>query len=88
MVYWIPFNNTVFELTYSSEQSHYLEYLSLVQEIINSFEFIEATRISIEELERKEIDNQEDPLVILKRRFAKGEINEEEYQRMRKIIEG
>ncbi|MDQ5868654.1 MAG: SHOCT domain-containing protein [Thermoproteota archaeon] len=32
--------------------------------------------------------NSEEPLVILKRRFALGEITEEEYQRMRKILEG
>ena len=28
-----------------------------------------------------------DPLLILKRRFAMGEITDEEYQRMRKILE-
>ena len=30
----------------------------------------------------------EDPLLILKRKFAMGELTEEEYQRMRKILEG
>jgi uncharacterized membrane protein len=29
----------------------------------------------------------EDPLIILKRRFARGEITQEEYERMRRIIE-
>jgi uncharacterized membrane protein len=32
--------------------------------------------------------NLEDPLIILKRRYAMGEITEEQYQRMRKILEG
>lgn len=36
--------------------------------------------------QRRDGGRDEDPLVILKRRYAKGEINREEYERMRKEL--
>ena len=91
MVHWISSKNNIFELSYASEQSKYSEYLSDVDSMINSFELIDGITTVTEGLQTEKIDNQEyqdDPLVILKRRFAKGEINEEEFKRMRSVLEG
>lgn len=55
--------------------------------MVNSFEILEAkSGISVNEHERETTDK-EDPLVILKRRFAKGEIDENEYERIHKILD-
>jgi uncharacterized membrane protein len=37
--------------------------------------------------EKKVIDKEEDPVRIIKRRLAKGEISKEEYEELRKAIE-
>lgn len=91
MVHWISSNGLVFELSYESNQSEYQEHLVDVETMINSFE-LDSPAVGIEMetklLEPDKSDNQEDPLVILKIRFAKGEINEEEFKRMRSMLEG
>ena len=89
MVFWVPSVDKVYELSYSTIQEQYLENLPVVENMMKSFEVLEKT---MEQAVGKPVLNittdEPDPLVILKRRFAKGEISEEEYQRMRTIIEG
>ena len=89
MVHWISSNGQVFELSYESNQSEYQEHLVDVETMINSFELDSPAAIEMETklLELEKSDNQEDPLVILKIRFAKGEISEEEFKRMRSMLE-
>ena len=62
--------------------------------MINSFRFINKSedrhrhrQLKIDSREEQG-KNTEDPLLILKRRFAAGQITEEEYERMKRIIEG
>jgi hypothetical protein len=91
MVHWISSNGVVFELSYESKQSEYQENLADVQNMVYSFELdspVEEIKMETKLLESDKIDNQEDSLMILKRRFAKGEISEEEFKRMRSILEG
>jgi hypothetical protein len=92
MVHWINSNGVVVELSYESNQSEYQQHLVDVESMINSFELdspVEEIRMEMEtrQLESDKSDNQEDPLVILKRRFAKGDISEEEFKRVRTILE-
>lgn len=58
--------------------------------MINSFQIInEVNEKALGTDSKQEIRETggEDPLVILKRRFAGGEITQKEYERMRRIIE-
>jgi hypothetical protein len=86
MVILIASNEIAFKISYYNEQKRYQESLPLVDKMINSFEMFEAkTKVSINKHEKE--NNNEDPLVILKRRFAKGEISEEDYERMRQVLD-
>lgn len=87
MVTLIPSNGIAFKISYYNEQKMYQESLPLVEKMMDSFEILEAkTKIIVDEQE-KETTDKEDPLVILKRRFARGEIDENEYERIRKILD-
>ena len=91
MVYWISSNGQVFELSYESNQSEYQEHLADVETMINSFELdtpVEGINMETNLLEQDKNDNQDNPLMILKRRFAKGEISEEEFKKIRSVLEG
>lgn len=70
-----------------------MKYLSIVEEMIKSFQLANSCETVSNNTELPDAQTEqvtassEDPLLILKRRFAFGEITEEEYQRMRKILE-
>jgi hypothetical protein len=83
MVFWIPSDDTVYEITYTSKQEQYLEDLPVVENMMNSFQILQKTaKQSDEKPKTRQTTDEPDPLVILKRRFAKGEITEEDYQRI------
>jgi uncharacterized membrane protein len=78
----------VYEISYSTEQGQYLEHLPIVEQMVNSFQLIKHTNaMSNMESKMTNSKNEDNPLAILKRRFATGEITEEEYKRMRHILE-
>gem|GEM_PF-1424973 len=85
MVTFVPENNKIFEISYSSKQEQFKEYLPVVNEIINSFQTIDSTPIPA--TANIATNTKEDPLLILKIRFARGEITEEQYKRMRSIVD-
>jgi PsbP-like protein/Short C-terminal domain len=87
MVTWIPSDKVVYEISYSCQQEQYLDYLPIVEEMVNSFQISNFTLSLSSESHKTAESKDEDPLLILKRRFAKGELDEEEYLRMRKILE-
>jgi hypothetical protein len=88
MIIWTKIGDKVYEIRYSAKKPDYMRYLPLVDHMINSFKMVRKAEepTSETEAEQKASDTEE-PLVILKRRFARGEISEEEYERMRRIIE-
>ena len=89
MVVWVPLADKVYELSYSTKQQQYLEDLPVVENMINSFQIFPQTREqSYEKIETRQGAEESDPLVILKIRFAKGEITEEDYQRMKRVLQG
>jgi uncharacterized membrane protein len=56
--------------------------------MIESFQIVnKIMTLSTDKQPEQKSQGSQDPLLILKRRFARGEITEEEYQRMRKILE-
>ena len=85
MVTFVPENNKIFEISYSSKQEQFKEHLPVVNEIINSFQTIDSTPIPA--TANIATNTKEDPLLILKIRFARGEITEEQYKRMRSIVD-
>lgn len=88
MVTWIPSDKAVYEISYSCRQEQYLDYLPIVEEMVNSFQLVQGTiKITDEEAKSPKSTDVTDPLMILKRRFARGEIGENEYKRMRQILE-
>jgi hypothetical protein len=40
MQIWTVNNNTVYQLTYNAQPQHYTQYLSTVQNMVNSFQFV------------------------------------------------
>lgn len=87
MVFWVPFLDKVYELSYSTVQEQYLENLPDVENMFKSLEIIETIKQQVEKPVANNTLDETDPLVILKRRFAKGEINEEDYQRMKHVLQ-
>jgi hypothetical protein len=87
MVVWISATNVVYEISYSTDQKRYPEYLPIVEKMLSSFQFVETKYTGKGNNYPKSESDDEDPLSILKKRFAKGELKEEEYLRMRKILE-
>lgn len=86
MVYWIPSNDKVFEIAYNTKKEYYLDDLEIAESIINSFKEIEGSvRDTNNEDELTQITGSS-PLDILKKRFATGEINEEDYLRMKRVL--
>ena len=63
----------VYEISYLAKDTEYLKYLSLVEKMINSFEIISSEKMVVTKLETEQNFSDQDPLVILKRRFARGE---------------
>lgn len=91
MVHWMDHNGVVFEISYESSQSEYQEHLADAEFIINSFELdspVEGIKLETKPLGPDKNDNEDNSLVILKRRFVMGEISEDEFKRMRAILEG
>jgi len=85
MVTWIPSVNRVYEISYSNKQEQFLDHLSVAEDIIHSFKIIDAI-VPTNNEQSQRANSRDDPLLILKIRFAKGEITEEEYERMRSIL--
>jgi hypothetical protein len=86
LVYWIPSNDKIFEISYSTEQEQYLEHLSVVEDMINSFQIVQATE-QPRKIETIENTTEFNALDILKKRFASGEISEEDYVRMKRVLQ-
>ena len=89
MITWVPADNRVYSISYSSNQKEFLDHLPVVESMINSFELTNSTgpkisEVSVETDSKK--DSNDDSLIILKRRFAKGEITEEEFVRMHSVL--
>ena len=84
MVTWTPLENKVYEISYSSKQHEFSHYLNTVEEMINSFQPTTPDPFSNQSFEGTDI--KEDPLLVLKLRFAKGEISEQEYERIYSIL--
>lgn len=57
------------------------EFLQLIQETINN----DTSESELQQMNRPEISN-EDPLTVLKVRFAKGEISKEEFEEISKLL--
>ena len=67
-----------------------MNYLPVVEHMISSFQIINKMEEKPMEVNSKQeirATDGEAPLVILKRRFARGEITQEEYELMKRIIE-
>ena len=87
-VIWISSKYSVFRVSYYAEKEQYLAYIASVMEMVNSFRIDEpSVRMSTEKLEIQKSVDVDNPLQILKIRFAKGEITEEQFLRMRSILE-
>jgi hypothetical protein len=89
LIIWTKIENKVYEIRYLAKQPDYLNYLPLVEKMINSFQIIQQVNSDMKFTnmgKNIETDN-EDPLIILKRRFARGEITQEEFERMKRIIQ-
>jgi hypothetical protein len=87
MTVWIFGTDNVYEICYSNKESQYNEHLQSVEKMISSFQLIkEKEDIPLEAIEDPKLKEKEDPLIILKRRFAKGEISEEEYKRALRLL--
>jgi uncharacterized membrane protein len=93
MVTWTKVEDKVYEISYSARYGQFMKYLSLVEEMLQSFQLANSSKTVSNITESSNAHTQQDtptaddPAVILKRRFAIGEITEEEYQRMRKILD-
>ncbi|MDP9304762.1 MAG: SHOCT domain-containing protein [Thermoproteota archaeon] len=88
MIVWTKFGKMIYEVRYLAKKSEYLEHKPLVEHIMNSFQIIdEGSESKIEKERTIDTVNNEDPVLILKRRFARGEITETDYQRMKRILE-
>jgi hypothetical protein len=93
MAIWTKIEDKICEIVYSARHEQFMKYLPLVEKMKGSFQFInkkEQKSNVIESIEGEIGDkdsSSDDPLLILKRRFARGEITEGEYLRMRKILE-
>jgi hypothetical protein len=89
LIIWTKNENKVYEIRYLAKQPDYLSYLPVVENMINSFQIIGQVDDKTIDKDTQNIKKTDDevPLVILKRRFARGEITEEEYTRMRRLIE-
>ena len=89
LITWTKIDNMVYEIRYLVNKSDYLYYLPMVNHMINSFQIINKVKGNPMEIGSEEEikTDDEDPLIILKRRFARGAITQEEYERMRRIIE-
>ena len=74
MVTWIPLENKAYEISLSSKQEEFPYYFDIAQKLINSFEFINRSE-TISNVLLEDTEAKEDPLLVLKLRFAKGEIN-------------
>ena len=92
MITWTKVEDKVYEISYSARYGQFMKYLSIVEEMIQSFQLSNSSETVSNNTELPEAQTEQvtpssdDPLLILKRRFAIGEITEEEYQRMRKIL--
>ena len=87
MVVWISSEDKAYEISYIIEERRYMEYLPIIEQMMNSFQIIEGTTKLDGVSQMIKSEDEENPLMILKKRFAKGEINEEEYHRMRRTLE-
>jgi hypothetical protein len=86
-VIWIQSNDIVYKISYYVEKGQYLEFLPAVDEMVKSFKVGNPSpNVSTEILENQKRIDLEHPLKILMTRFAKGEITEEQYKRMRSIL--
>jgi hypothetical protein len=86
-VIWIQSNDIVYKISYYVEKGQYLEFLPAVDEMVKSFKVGNPSpNVSTETLENQKRIDLEHPLKILMTRFAKGEITEEQYKRMRSIL--
>jgi len=87
MVYWIPSNDKVYEISYITKKEQYSDDLPIAERIMNSFRIVkESTKPSSGGMEKIQV-SESTPLEILKKRFATGEITEEDYQRMKRILQ-
>jgi Short C-terminal domain len=87
MVYWLPFNKKVYEIYYNTKKEHYSDDLPTAESIMNSFRIVkESAKPSNDKKETTQVA-ESTPLEILKKRFAMGEITEEDYQRMKRILQ-
>jgi hypothetical protein len=95
MVIWTKKEEIVYEISYSARHDQFSIYFGIIEKMIGSFRFspnsdvlpseAQASGNVTEQIgsnsEEQPASNMIDPLHILKRRFALGEINELEYQR-------
>jgi hypothetical protein len=95
MVIWTKKEDIVYEISYSARHDQFSIYFGIIEKMIGSFRFspnsdvlpseAQASGSVTEQIgsnsEEQPASNMIDPLHILKRRFALGEINELEYQR-------
>ena len=95
MVIWTKKEDIVYEISYSARHDQFSIYFGIIEKMIGSFRFspnsdvlpseAQASGNVTEQIgsnsEEQPASNMIDPLHILKRRFALGEINELEYQR-------
>ena len=88
MIIWIKQDDRVYEISYSDRKEHFSKILDKVEKMAESLRFVKNQKL-LQSGGRTEVSitNSEDPILILKRRFAMGEINDEEYQRIRKMLE-
>lgn len=87
MIVWANIDSKVYELSYSARYHQFMNYWATVEKMIDSFQFINTEEVAPDLPTEQGKESSEAPLLILKRRFALGEITEEEYQRMKKILE-
>jgi len=88
MVYWISSGDKVYEISYYTKKGHYSDDLPAAERIMNSFQFLKKSVQHASNRGATIQSSESKPLDILKKRFATGEITEEEYQRMKQILEG
>lgn len=65
MVTWIPLDNKVYEISYTSKQQEFSQYLNTVQKMIGSFHFISPSE-TVSNVFLEGTDTKERPLLILK----------------------
>ncbi len=94
MITWTKVEDKIYEISYSARYGQFMKYLSVVEEMIQSFQLANTNETVSNKEELPDAQSEQvtcitdDPLLILARRFAMGEITADEYQRMRKILEG